>query len=206
MWKLTDEAIREGVKSTTRYRSKQPTKRGARSHHPLPQRQASGAKGGQAAKRSAKMRRSQRDYAHRSDPYAYRSVPGPSPYNPSNFNPCVDTSISYPLSHFTPSDADFAHQMNYDDLGAPLLGPAGDLRPYSASPLSNDSLCGDAAYVQLPQDPSDALFFGTDDSPSPAGSGPYTPPDAQMDCYVDMATPSEGQFDWSEINSNYREI
>ncbi|KAF2732944.1 winged helix DNA-binding domain-containing protein, partial [Polyplosphaeria fusca] len=51
MWKLTNEAIQEGVKSTTRYRSKQPNKRGHRMGQPQPQRQASGAKGGQAAKR-----------------------------------------------------------------------------------------------------------------------------------------------------------
>ena len=60
MWRLTDEAIREGVKSTTRYRSKQPNKRGHRTQQPQPQRQASGAKGGQAARRSARMKRSGR--------------------------------------------------------------------------------------------------------------------------------------------------
>ncbi|KAF2274322.1 uncharacterized protein EI97DRAFT_460189 [Westerdykella ornata] len=67
MWKLTDEAIREGVKSTTRYRSKQPHKRGHRTgHNPLPQRQASGAKGGLASRKSAKARRLHRAVT---DPY-----------------------------------------------------------------------------------------------------------------------------------------
>ncbi|KAF1981945.1 hypothetical protein K402DRAFT_425018 [Aulographum hederae CBS 113979] len=60
LWRLTDKAIREGVKSTTRYRSKQPNKRPPRSHHPDPTRQASGARGGQAAKKSARLRRSAR--------------------------------------------------------------------------------------------------------------------------------------------------
>ncbi|KAH7024251.1 hypothetical protein B0J12DRAFT_386406 [Macrophomina phaseolina] len=56
MWRLTEEAIREGVKSTTRYR-KPHSKRGAKNPHgqfhhpPAAQRQAAGSKGGQAARR-----------------------------------------------------------------------------------------------------------------------------------------------------------
>ena len=61
MWRLTDEAVRYGVASTTRYRSKLPSKRRCRSHHPAPQRQASGAKGGHAARKTAaRLRRSDR--------------------------------------------------------------------------------------------------------------------------------------------------
>jgi hypothetical protein len=87
MWRLTDEAIREGVKSTTRYRSKQPNKRSHRTQQPQPQRQASGAKGGQAARRSANLRRSKRmNGQYRNDPYISRSVPAPQlqriPYLP----------------------------------------------------------------------------------------------------------------------------
>lgn len=52
MWRLTPQAIRDGVKSTTRYRSKVPNKRSSRSHHPAPQRQASGAKGGRQTRRT----------------------------------------------------------------------------------------------------------------------------------------------------------
>ncbi|KAF1816640.1 hypothetical protein P152DRAFT_131005 [Eremomyces bilateralis CBS 781.70] len=58
MWRLDEDAVREGVKSTTRFRTKQGNKRNGRSHHPAPQRQASGAKGGQATKRNARLRRS----------------------------------------------------------------------------------------------------------------------------------------------------
>ncbi|KAF2844628.1 hypothetical protein T440DRAFT_523327 [Plenodomus tracheiphilus IPT5] len=78
MWRLSASALREGVKSTTRYRSKAPNKRNHRSHFPQPQRQASGSKGGQAARRSVRMRRSNRMHMqqeYRSDPYANRSVP-----------------------------------------------------------------------------------------------------------------------------------
>ncbi|KAF2458434.1 hypothetical protein BDY21DRAFT_302623 [Lineolata rhizophorae] len=57
-WRLTSEALLHGVKSTTRYRSKTPHKRNSRSHVPAPQRQASGAKGGLAAKK-AHMRQKQ---------------------------------------------------------------------------------------------------------------------------------------------------
>jgi len=62
MWRLTESAIKEGVKSTTRYRSKQPNKRGGHrsAHHPHPQRQISGAKGGKAARLSSRLR-SRRD-------------------------------------------------------------------------------------------------------------------------------------------------
>jgi hypothetical protein len=55
MWRLTEQAINEGVKSTTRYRSKLPNKR-ARAHTPALKRQTAGAKGGQAAKKAAKRR------------------------------------------------------------------------------------------------------------------------------------------------------
>lgn len=81
MWRLSADAIREGVKSTTRYRSKVPNKRGYRSHHPQPQRQASGSKGGHAARRSVRMRRSNRLHdgggggGYTSDPYAGRRAP-----------------------------------------------------------------------------------------------------------------------------------
>lgn len=80
MWRLSADAIREGVKSTTRYRSKVPNKRGYRSHHPHPQRQASGSKGGHAARRSVRMRRSNRmqdssSGGYTSDPYGSRRVP-----------------------------------------------------------------------------------------------------------------------------------
>ncbi|KAB2579334.1 Forkhead box protein O [Lasiodiplodia theobromae] len=64
MWRLTDEAIREGVKSTTRYRKKEQQRRTARHahnphHRPSAQRQAAGAKGGDATKRSSEKRQVQ---------------------------------------------------------------------------------------------------------------------------------------------------
>ncbi|KAF2095391.1 hypothetical protein NA57DRAFT_79120 [Rhizodiscina lignyota] len=60
-WRLVPEFIECGPESTTRYRRKDPTfKRPRKSMHPAPQRQASGAKGGQAARKAAEQRRSMR--------------------------------------------------------------------------------------------------------------------------------------------------
>ena len=53
IWVLEESALQEGVKSTTRYRKHNSNKKGLRSHHPAPQRQLSGAKGGKAAKKFA---------------------------------------------------------------------------------------------------------------------------------------------------------
>lgn len=57
VWVLTEEAIKNGVQSTTRYRKQAGSKKSQKSEHPAPQRQRSGAKGGRAAKKSAKTRR-----------------------------------------------------------------------------------------------------------------------------------------------------
>jgi hypothetical protein len=60
-WRLSEQALRDGrVQSTTRFRNKQPNKRGSRSQNPAPHRQASGAKGGRMARMAAEARRSER--------------------------------------------------------------------------------------------------------------------------------------------------
>ncbi|GIJ99254.1 hypothetical protein Aspvir_001384 [Aspergillus viridinutans] len=55
-WRLTDEAYRKGIQSTTRYRKQANHKRPLGSDTPAPQRQRSGAKGGKATKIAAKYR------------------------------------------------------------------------------------------------------------------------------------------------------
>ena len=57
MWILTEDAIRHGVQSTTRYRKHGSNKKTNRARIPAPLRQRSGAKGGRAARRAAKLRR-----------------------------------------------------------------------------------------------------------------------------------------------------
>ncbi|KAL5361952.1 hypothetical protein BJX96DRAFT_176703 [Aspergillus floccosus] len=55
-WRLTDEAVEKGIQSTTRYRKQANYKKALGSEPPAPQRQRSGAKGGKAAKSTAKFR------------------------------------------------------------------------------------------------------------------------------------------------------
>ncbi|KAL8785167.1 MAG: hypothetical protein Q9213_003513 [Squamulea squamosa] len=60
IWVLEPAALVHGVKSTTRYRKSGSNKRVAKSGHPAPERQRSGARGGKAARNAAKIRRSTR--------------------------------------------------------------------------------------------------------------------------------------------------
>ncbi|KAH9862730.1 hypothetical protein J1614_010823 [Plenodomus biglobosus] len=159
MWRLSAAAIREGVKSTTRYRSKAPNKRSQRSHLPQPQRQASGSKGGQAARRSVRMRRSNRmqmQQQYRSNPNANRSVPAAfdpmyshsqaplqslgaqGSYTPdaSYTSSSDDLDFSYTPSHkTTPINSAFTspslsnHASTHLDLFAPSRPYTGSLMP-----------------------------------------------------------------------------
>ncbi|KAL4980321.1 hypothetical protein BDW66DRAFT_53868 [Aspergillus desertorum] len=55
-WRLTDEAVSNGIQSTTRYRKQANYKKPVTSDPPAPQRQRSGAKGGKATKITARFR------------------------------------------------------------------------------------------------------------------------------------------------------
>ncbi|KAL3474201.1 hypothetical protein BJX99DRAFT_271856 [Aspergillus californicus] len=57
-WRLTDEAVNNGIQSTTRYRKQTNYKKSVASDPPAPQRQRSGAKGGKATKVTARFRSS----------------------------------------------------------------------------------------------------------------------------------------------------
>lgn len=191
MWRLTKEALREGVKSTTRYRSKQPNKRGNRTHHPQPQRQASGAKGGVAARRSANVRRSKRVLDHyRSSPYAARSVP--SAFEPTYHH---NHDMPYPPSPYYGSDIEYVYNHSKPDFGNPTHGL--DLFPQSQAFPTNMMNVGDSAYV-LAQSLSEPLFT---DSPTPSAEEPRTPMSAgfgEMDL---------GQQGWegNEMGLEYQE-
>jgi hypothetical protein len=161
MWRLTEEAIREGVKSTTRYRSKQPNKRAQRTQHPQPQRQASGAKGGQAARRSANMKRSKRIHDHnRNEPYISRSVP-------AAFDPCYSINAPILYAPYYTSDLYTSPHVN-NDYVSPHLGNGLEVFPpaqlYTGLP-------GGDAYV-LAQSPREPLFTN---SPTPSADEPRTP-------------------------------
>ncbi|KAF2205518.1 hypothetical protein GQ43DRAFT_385687 [Delitschia confertaspora ATCC 74209] len=214
MWRLTDKAIREGVKSTTRYRSKLPNKRGHRSHNPAPQRQASGAKGGHAARKTARLRRSGRLRegrglgGHRYDQYIARSVPAYNsvPTYDSVFEPPPQADMcfsSYPPSPYSTSEANFSQTNKQDELSA-----AWSSNPYLLSEGTNTTspqhtFYPDQAYI-LPCSPSEPLFY-SDSSPADSTScdEPMTPSDANGDFYVDpnMQVPEDYTLD--EMAPNY---
>ncbi|KAF2812889.1 uncharacterized protein BDZ99DRAFT_381656 [Mytilinidion resinicola] len=189
MWRLTDSAIREGVKSTTRYRSKLPNKRGCRSQNPAPQRQASGAKGGQAARKAARLRRSERLRDTRSVPMhkgdTYPSRPGPS-YTPfDNFTPS-DLATGYPASpYYCHSEMDFGTPIKQEALPS-SFGQNLDILSGQTYPDSPQGLCSDMHYL-LPYSPEEPLFYG---SGSESGSEPMTPP-SQDYCAMDTSMPQE---------------
>jgi hypothetical protein len=56
VWVLTDEAIRNGVQSTTRYRKNGTAKTTSRGRKPAISRQQAGARGGRAARNAARRR------------------------------------------------------------------------------------------------------------------------------------------------------
>ena len=60
IWVLEQSALEEGVKSTTRYRKFSSNKKLCKGETPAPLRQRSGSKGGKAARKAAKSRRSAR--------------------------------------------------------------------------------------------------------------------------------------------------
>ena len=174
MWRLTAEAIRDGVKSTTRYRSKQPNKRGHRSHRPLPQRQASGAKGGQAARRAKQIRQG----THTSDPYRsepYRSVPA----SYDAFSTDMPPMPSY-APYYVPSTEPTLEEYPKDNFSStPIRTPNIDLlnqTSYVGSPPLSDQTVGygesSSAYNELSMLPTEPLFTN---SPSPPADEPRTP-------------------------------
>jgi hypothetical protein len=182
MWRLTEDAALNGVKSTTRYRSKQPSKRSNRNQRPQPQRQASGMKGGQAARRSARLRRAYYlNDVHNTEPYASRSVPrvSESMLDVPLPSPCV-LSPSHPLEdQFVYSDTDsFGKSPALSRLG---IYPA--MQGYMSSPTSHSQgALGTEQRFMLHPSPSTSFFT---DSPSPTIDEPSTP-DFKCDWAQDM--------------------
>ncbi|KAH7120832.1 forkhead domain-containing protein [Dendryphion nanum] len=207
LWRLTQDAIRDGVKSTTRYRSKHPNKRGHRSQHPLPQRQASGAKGGQAAKRSAKMKKSQRmhdRYPHRSEHFMSRPMPTSYPGYDSHHT-CADISIPYSPSPYYSSDLEFDTPTTHSTYGSPVLEQSVDFGLYSSSSLPPAMYGADMGLVP-DQKASVPLFYNTDRSSSPSGSDPEPrTPESTGDIDMDTGYSAENTQIWDDVSSNYPE-
>lgn len=118
MWVLTDEAIKNGVQSTTRYRKTGAGKKPLGSRAPAIQRQRSGAKGGRAARRTAARQRYQEQYAPTdhtpsgstpSTPYSdYSEYPG------SDYHDLQPAIRSWPMSPVEVNLGDEAIMQHHD--------------------------------------------------------------------------------------------
>ncbi|KAI5359588.1 putative Fork head domain, winged helix-like DNA-binding domain superfamily [Septoria linicola] len=88
LWRLTDQALRDGVISTTRYR-KDPKRKPERRAIPALNRQASGAKGGRATRDASRMRQQHQRlhgthtsrHLRRADRHHHMASPQYSPYS-----------------------------------------------------------------------------------------------------------------------------
>ncbi|KAJ5095786.1 hypothetical protein NUU61_005142 [Penicillium alfredii] len=112
-WRLTKEASRRGIQSTTRYRKQANHRKAISPGPPVPQRQRSGSKGGRASKSAAQMRhhvQDKRKEQYRSRPPMHQSPryysPLPAPSSPSSplphqqqINPSLDPS-AVPMPHY----------------------------------------------------------------------------------------------------------
>lgn len=196
MWRLTDEAIREGVKSTTRYRTKLPNKRGRVSQLPQPQRQASGARGSQTAKRTARLRRSERG---RGGPgaggsggasQAARSVP--------NYNTALDRLSPWemPLPH--PPSPYYSSEL---DFGQPST-PESFVSSYSVGSVGSHAVYPDQAFM-LPCSPDEPLFY-SEGSPSTSGDDPMTPSSVDGDWPFGLTIDMPETYGTDDIDSSYQ--
>ncbi|SLM37727.1 Winged helix-turn-helix DNA-binding domain [Lasallia pustulata] len=96
IWVLDRSALEGGVKSTTRFRKNVPNKKVGKSEHPAPQRQRSGAKGGKAAKKAAKLRRSARFNESKGLPYVDRAAVDAKPaFNTRNSGLSAADTVPY---------------------------------------------------------------------------------------------------------------
>lgn len=209
MWRLTPAALREGVKSTTRYRSKAPNKRSQRTQ-PQPQRQASGAKGGHAARRAATLRRSQR--AREVSMYR-RPTPSSDPYSNTDYgsdweygsvykpSPAYLNRVDTPYNHMS-----LPYETHSEDASmSPMLSMRSHLvsppRSYASTPItphtppSQGFMGGDAAYA-LEQAPGEPLFGG---SPTPSADEPITPVGGRHAWEQDISMGIDGYGDLSQF-------
>ncbi|KAL9094438.1 MAG: hypothetical protein Q9165_003288 [Trypethelium subeluteriae] len=200
-WKLADFAVKEGVKSTTRYRTKAPSKRSARARDPDQKRMEAGAKGGQASKKAA-QRRSQRlrDNSQLSpSAIPHLATPGPppigdvpllgseiraerqaSPYFVAQLGP-----VSYSQQQYAPTIPTSAPQQN----------PLRHTNSSHFSPATMDYLghISGMNYTGQPLASPDEPFFY--DSPAESGDEPITPSSMGLGRMPDPFWGTEGTTD-----------
>lgn len=178
MWRLTDAALRDGVKSTTRYRSKQPNKRGSRTM-PQPQRQVSGAKGGQAARRAAHIKRTKRVYDYqRSDPYTSSSRSNNNNSHAGVYHASDTVSKSFAArSPYFDGNVEFAYNPSSTPTHGLPLSPAdfGGSPHMSLSTPTSDLFATQTfpdGYILSPHGVGEPMFTN---SPTPSADEPRTP-------------------------------
>ncbi|KAI9717869.1 MAG: hypothetical protein M1812_004396 [Candelaria pacifica] len=144
IWVLEPSAIQGGVKSTTRYRKTVPNKKSYRSENPAPRRQQSGSKGGKAARKAAKMRRSARNEEIEGVPMVDRAAGGMMTIPRSSLHdhtrpttPMIgaDTGTSY--SPFANSMLGPSQQLNHEPYNFEDI--VGCVNAYPDEPLFRDS-------------------------------------------------------------------
>ena len=180
-WKLADFAVKDGVKSTTRYRAKAPNKRCARTRDPDQKRMEAGAKGGQASKKAA-QRRSQRlrEGSHLSGP-TVRQLTTPIP-PPVYEVPLLGFDVKaerQPSPYFVPhsSSPNYTHQQ-YSNVASTSAPHHAELLNLYSSPIVPANLRSYnhlSAFPQArhPTPNSDEPFFY--DSPAESSDEPITP-------------------------------
>ncbi|PTU25088.1 hypothetical protein P175DRAFT_0554338 [Aspergillus ochraceoroseus IBT 24754] len=105
-WRLTDEAVNNGIQSTTRYRKQANYKKSMASDPPAPQRQRSGAKGGKATKITARFRGSMSQDELRRERYRQRIIPSQRHFQKNVYgqylHPPTGTTTSTPSTYHAP--------------------------------------------------------------------------------------------------------
>lgn len=159
IWILEPAAILDGVKSTTRYRKLSSNKKSIKAECLIPQRQRSGAKGGKAARKAAKVRR-------------YTRLDGPRTFH-FHDTPPDHTSLAseIPSCDQKPIDnATFPFSTMPYYLSSPpnILTPPDTLTPFTSptedSPVSS-MIAGNVSYGFAsiagcaPRAPRDPLFY-----------------------------------------------
>jgi len=161
VWVLTEHAIKHGVQSTTRYRKTATAKKGVSNRAPAIQRQRSGAKGGRAARRAARLKRQGEDQRRAKTILPESETPISLGYSRSPLSIAQDQWSSYSCSPTTPAEDQFLnttyslpHRSYYEydqELGSKQETetiPYEDeqLRQMLSQPMSDDAF-EDAAHV-----------------------------------------------------------
>ncbi|KAL8722216.1 MAG: hypothetical protein Q9225_001261 [Loekoesia sp. 1 TL-2023] len=158
IWVLEPSALVDGVKSTTRYRKPGSNKKTGRGRHPAPERQRSGAKGGKAARKAAKIRQSARlegarprgreDIPLQSVEVSASNITGQPPTPSSIWTPDgIESFLSASSRALTPITAQQAFY-DYGDIGGVTsMVPNGPLFPEDCDPTEAEDATAFHSFV-----------------------------------------------------------